>query len=102
MPGVGKLLKEAAKMQKRIEQLQNDLSAKEFEVSSGGGAIQIKVNGQGRFLGLKIDPEFLKEDSTTVQEALLSAFQEAADRAKSAHEEAMRSATSGFSMPGMM
>ena len=89
-------------MQKRIESLQNELGAREYAISSGGGAVQIRVNGHGKFLALAIDPEFLKEEASVVQETLLAAFQEAADKAKSAHEEAMRSATSGFSMPGLM
>lgn len=89
-------------MQKRIESLQNELGSKEFDISSGGGAVQIKVNGHGKFIALKIDPEFLKEDAAFVQDTLLAAFQEAADKAKASHEEAMRAATAGFSMPGLM
>lgn len=89
-------------MQKRIEALQTELGAKEIDVSSGGGAVRIRVNGHGKFLALQIDPEFLKEEAGLVQETLLNAFQEAADKARAVHEESMRAATSGFSLPGMM
>jgi DNA-binding YbaB/EbfC family protein len=102
MAGVGKLLKEAAKMQKRIEAIQAELGTKEIDVSSGGGAVKIRVNGHGKFLSLQIDPEFMKEDTSLVQDTLLNAFQEAADKARAVNEEAMRSATAGFSLPGLM
>jgi len=60
MAGVGKLLKQAQKMQKSIEVLQNQLASKELDFTRGGGAVQVKISGSGLFLGLKIDPEFLK------------------------------------------
>ena len=49
MAGVGKLLKQAQKMQRQIEVLQTQLEAKEIDVTSGGGAVKIKVNGAGKF-----------------------------------------------------
>ena len=52
MAGVGKLLKQAQKMQRGIEALQTQLEAKEIEVTSGGGAIKVKINGAGKFLSL--------------------------------------------------
>ncbi|MEO0796322.1 MAG: YbaB/EbfC family nucleoid-associated protein [Verrucomicrobiota bacterium] len=102
MAGVGKLLKQAQKMQRKIESLQEELAATELDVSSGGGAIEIKVNGQGEFLALKLDPEFLKEDPEFVEETLLEAFKEAAAKAKTFNEEKMGDATAGFQFPGMM
>ncbi len=101
MAGVGKMLKQAQKMQQRIESLQKELAEREIEVSSGGGAIQIKVNGQGQFLGLQLDPEFLKEDKAFVEETLLAAIQEAAAKAKEESDTQMQKATAGFNMPGM-
>lgn len=101
MAGVGKMLKQAQKMQQRIESLQKELAEREIEVSSGGGAIQIKVNGQGQFLALQLDPEFLKEDKAFVEETLLAAIQEAAAKAKEESDTQMQKATAGFNMPGM-
>jgi DNA-binding YbaB/EbfC family protein len=95
MPGVGKLLKQAQKMQKQMEAIQNELAETVLEVSSGGGAISIKINGQGAFQGIKIDPEFLKEDAEFVEETLLAAIQEAAEKAKETSEEAMSSVAGG-------
>ena len=66
MAGVGKLLKQAQKMQRGIESLQAQLDAKEIEITSGGGAVRVKISGGGKFLALTLDPEFLKEDAKLV------------------------------------
>jgi DNA-binding YbaB/EbfC family protein len=96
MAGVGKLMKQAQKMQKQMEGIQSKLADQVIEVSSGGGAINIKINGQGEFQAFKIDPEFLKEDAEFIEEALLGAVQEAAAKAKETSEEAMGSVTGGM------
>lgn len=102
MPGVGKLLKQAQKMQRQIETLQSQLEAKEIEVTSGGGAVKVKVNGSGKFLSLALDPEFLKEDAKLVSDTVLSAIQDAAKQAKEYNESEMQKVTAAFQMPGMM
>lgn len=101
MPGVGKLIKQAQKMQRQIEQVQATLAAQEMEVSSGGGAVVVKVNGHGEFLALRLDPEFLEEDATFVSDTILGAIKEAAAKAKARNEEEMKKATAGMQMPGL-
>jgi DNA-binding YbaB/EbfC family protein len=83
-------------MQKQMEGIQSKLAEQIIEVSSGGGAINIKINGQGEFQAFKIDPEFLKEDAEFIEETLLGAVQEAAAKAKETSEEAMGSVTGGM------
>jgi nucleoid-associated protein EbfC len=101
MAGVGKLLKQAQKMQRSIESLQAQLASKEFDFSRGGGAVQVKINGAGQFVALKIDAEFLKEDAATVSSEILAVVQEASAAAKKFNEEEMQKVTSAFQMPGL-
>jgi len=101
MAGVGKLLKQAQKMQKSIESLQGQMEAKVIDITSGGGAVKVKINGAGKFLALELDPEFLKEDSKLVSETLLTAIQDAAKQAKEFNDAEMQKVTSAFQMPGM-
>lgn len=102
MAGVGKLLKQAQKMQRQVETMQAQLEAKELDITSGGGAVKIKINGTGKFLALTIDPELLKEEPSLVSETLLAAVQDAAQQSKTYNEEQMKSVTSAFQMPGFM
>jgi DNA-binding YbaB/EbfC family protein len=101
MAGVGKLLKQAQKMQRGIESLQTQLEAKVIDVTSGGGAVKIKISGAGKFLALELDPEFLKEDGKLVADTLLVAMQDAAKQAKEYNDAEMQKVTSAFQMPGM-
>lgn len=101
MAGVGKLLKQAQKMQRQMEAMQAALESREIEVSAGGGAVQVKVNGAGKFLALRLDPEFLKEDAKLIEETILGAVQEAAAKAKALHEEEMQKISAAFQVPGM-
>jgi nucleoid-associated protein EbfC len=102
MAGLGKLMKQAEKMQRQIAEVQATLASKEIEVSSGGGAVVVKVNGHGEFLSLKLNPDFLKEEAAFVEETIFGAIKEAAAKAKTTNEAEMRKATAGLSLPGMM
>ncbi|MAS79759.1 MAG: hypothetical protein CMI25_05090 [Opitutae bacterium] len=101
MVGVGKLLKQAQKMQQKMEEAQALLSEEIIEVSGGGGAVSIKISGQGEFKDLKLDPEFLKEDAEFVSEAILQAIVDATEQAKKKNDEAMSGLTGGMQMPGL-
>jgi hypothetical protein len=101
MAGVGKLLKQAQKMQRQIEEMQKTLETREIDVSAGGGAVQVKVNGAGKFLAVKLDPEFLKEDAKLVSETVCQAVQEAAAKAKEMNDGEMQRISSAFQAPGM-
>ena len=102
MAGVGKLLKQAAKMQKKLEALQTEMAEKEIEVASGGGAVKIVITAAGEFRSLKIDEELLKEDASLIEETVLGAVKEAATKAKAVNDEEMGKATEGMSIPGLM
>jgi DNA-binding YbaB/EbfC family protein len=101
MPGVGKLLKTAQKMQRSIETLQAELEAREIEVAAGGGAVKVRVTASGKFIALSLDPEFLREDAKLVAETILAAIQDAGKKAKELNDSEMQKVTSAFQMPGI-
>ncbi len=102
MAGVGKLLKQAQKMQRRMETLQQELAEQVLETSSGGGAVKVSINGQSELLSLKIDPELLKEEPAFIEETILEAVKEATAKAKALYEEEMGKVSAGFQLPGLM
>jgi DNA-binding YbaB/EbfC family protein len=101
MAGVGKLLKQAQRMQRGIAAVQEALATERIEVSHGGGAVRITVNGHGDVLALVIDPDFAKEGAEALSSALLSALQEATSKAREVNQARMQAATGGFSLPGI-
>jgi DNA-binding YbaB/EbfC family protein len=102
MAGVGKLLKQAAKMQKKLEALQAEMAEKEIEVASGGGAVKIVITASGEFRSIKIEEDLLKEEASLVEETILGAVKEAATTAKTLNDDEMGKATEGMSIPGLM
>ena len=88
-------------MQQKMEEAQAELSNEILDVSGGGGAVSIKITGQGEFKELRLDPEFLKEDAEFVSEAILQAVVDASEQAKKKNDEAMSGLTGGMQMPGL-
>ncbi len=101
MAGLGKLIKQANRAQQQMQELNKTLAARELDVSAGGGAVQIKISGAGKFLALKLDPEFLKEDAKLVEETLLNAVREAATKAKELNDSEMQRIAASMQMPGL-
>lgn len=101
MAGVGKLLKQAQKMQRGIAAAQEALASERIEVSHGGGAVRVTVNGHGEVQSVAIDPEFAKEGSPALEAALLAVLQEASAKAREVNQARMQAATGGFSLPGL-
>lgn len=89
-------------MQKKMEALNQELSSKTIEVSSGGGAVLVTVSLQQEIKALKLDPEFLKEEPQVVEETILEALREALTKSKDQQQAAMSEITAGFGLPGMM
>ncbi len=88
-------------MQQKMEEAQALLSEEILEISGGGGAVSLKISGQGEFKELKLDPEFLKEDAEFVSEAILQAIIDASEQAKKKNDDAMSGLTGGMQMPGL-
>ncbi|XGC80687.1 YbaB/EbfC family nucleoid-associated protein [Bdellovibrio bacteriovorus] len=103
MPGgMAQLMKQANQMQMKMKKAQEELSKKEYEASSGGGAVKVKVNGEHLLTSLTIDAEVLKAgDVEMLQDMILSATNEAIKTAKDTSSKEMEKITGGMNIPGM-
>ena len=75
-PGMGggnmnQILKQAQKMQADMLKTQEDIEAKEIEVTSGGGAITLVMTGKKRIKSIKIKPEVVDNDDVEMLEDLI-------------------------------
>lgn len=106
-PGLGggnmnNLLKQAQMMQKKMQDMQEELEKKEFTATSGGGVVEAVSNGKKELLTIKIKPEAVDPDDVEMLEDLiLSAVNEAFKKAEAETAEEMKKITGGMSMPGM-
>ncbi len=63
-------------MQENAAKLQEELEAKTFTVKSGGGLVEVSVNGKGEVIDLSIDDELLS-DKNSLQILLIGAINDA-------------------------
>ena len=80
--GLQQMMKQANQMQNKMKKLQEELKEREFEASSGGGAVTVKVNGDNMVLAIKIDEEVMKDDAEMLQDLVMTATNEAIKTAK--------------------
>ena len=98
--GMGNIYKQAQKMQKDMAKLQEELKELHIEGSSGGGAVNVAVDGKKNIKSINIDEAILKEDKGMVEDMILAAVKNAMDNAEKEAEEKMKAITGGM-MPGM-
>jgi nucleoid-associated protein EbfC len=102
MSSIGKLMKQAAKMQQQIEQTQATLASRTVEASSGGGAVKVVAKCDGTVASIKIDPQAINPaDAQLLEDMILTAVNNALEEAKKISNAEMGKATQGFSLPGM-
>jgi DNA-binding YbaB/EbfC family protein len=102
MANFGKLMKQAQEMQAKMAKMQEELAAMEFEATSGGGMVTVKMNGQQEVLGVEIDEEVFKEgDKEMLEDLIVAAINEAREKAGEAAKEHMSKITGGMNIPGL-
>src|SRR3954449_6216151 len=102
MSSIGKLMKQAQRMQQQMEQIQSELAKRTVETTSGGGAVKVVAKCDGTIASIKIDPQALNPtDAQLVEDMVLSAINQALSQAKEISTSEMGKATAGFSLPGL-
>jgi DNA-binding YbaB/EbfC family protein len=103
MSSIGKLMKQAQRIQKQMEDVQSSLAAKTVEATSGGGAVKVTAKCDGTVSSIKIDPAALNpNDAQILEEMLISAVNNAMGQAKEISNQEMGRVTQGLSIPGLM
>ncbi len=105
MPGgmnMNNLMKQAQKMQQQMEKAQSELETKELEITSGGGAVKVLINGKKVIKQLTINKDVVDPDDVEMLEDLvISAVNEAIRQVEELSNNEMGKLTGGMGMPGM-
>ena len=104
MPGgnMQQMLKQAQKMQEKLAKVQEELEAREYEASAGGGMVTATVNGKRELLSITIDPEAVDPDDIEMLEDLVAAAVNATVKQVDETAEAeMGKLTGGLNIPGL-
>ena len=96
---INSLMKEAKKMQADMEKSQEELGAREFEATAGGGAVYVKVNGNKVLREIKLQKDAVDPDDVEMlQDLILTSINEALRKV----DEAQAAQLGKYNIPGLM
>ena len=96
------MIKQAQKMQDDMAELQENLDAREYEVSAGGGAVTIKINGKKEVQAIDIKPEIVDpDDIEMLSDVLIAGINEAIKKVDGTNTAEMEKITGNLGFPGM-
>lgn len=94
-------MKQAARMQQQMEQVQGQLAQKTVEATSGGGAVKVVAKCDGSLASIKIDPAAVNPaDAQLLEDMIVTACNQALAQAREISNAEMGKVTAGFNLPG--
>ena len=99
----GDMIKRVQKMQADMQAMQEELAAREFKGTSGGGMVEVTMTGEKVVTAVKLNPDVVdKDDIEMLEDLITAAFNEAAKNVDTTSEAEMGKITGGMNIPGLM
>jgi len=101
--GMGDIMKQAQKMQEKMQKIQDELADLQVEASSGGGMVTVVANGKQEVLEVRIDKQVVDpEDVEMLEDLVVAAVNQAMEKAQELANEEMGKAAGGMlgNLPG--
>jgi DNA-binding YbaB/EbfC family protein len=100
MKNLGNLMKQAQQMQSKMAEMQGKMELMEVSGASGGGMVQVLVNGKGEMRKLKIDPSLVDpNDIEVLEDLIVAAFNDAKGKVEATMADEMQKLTGGMNLP---
>jgi nucleoid-associated protein EbfC len=100
--GMNELVRQAARMQRKIDDVKKSLKDKEITGTAAGDKVSVVVTCEGKMRSIKIDPEFLAGEGLEMAlDAVVAASNAALDTADKLVEAEINKVTGGIKIPGM-
>jgi DNA-binding YbaB/EbfC family protein len=97
------MMQQAQQLQARLAKAQDELAKMVLEVSSGGGAVKVTIDGQQNIKSIKISKEVVNPDDVEMLEDLvLTGVKEAVAKSQEAASKQLGALTGGLKIPGLM
>jgi nucleoid-associated protein EbfC len=94
------MMKQAAQLQTKMQELQAELDRIEVEGAAGGGMVTVKLSAKGEMRGVKLDPSLIKpEDKEILEDLLVAAHADARRKAEDVMQDKMKALTGGLPLP---
>ena len=99
------MLRQAQKMQEDMAAKQEELNAREYDVSAGGGVVNVKINGKREILAIDLKPEIVDpDDIETLSDILVAGINQAIKQVEdtsAAEMEQITGTLGALGLPGM-
>ncbi|MBE6633929.1 MAG: YbaB/EbfC family nucleoid-associated protein [Ruminococcaceae bacterium] len=96
------LLRQVQKTQEEVAAKQEELDAREYDISAGGGVVSVKINGKKEILSIDLKPEIVDpDDIETLSDILVAAVNEAIKRVEDTNNSEINKITGQVSVPGI-
>lgn len=96
-------MRQIQELQAKMMKTQEELGNATVEVTAGGGAIKIVINGHQKFQSVVISPEVVNpEEIDFLQDLVLAACNEAVQKSQDMAAQSMSKLTGGLKIPGLM
>lgn len=100
MQDFGDIMKQAAGLQAKMQEIQEKLSQLEVEGVAGAGMVRVTVNGKGYAKSVSIEKELLNPDEADILEDLIAAaINDAKAKLETQSAEEMKALTAGLPLP---
>lgn len=94
------MMKQARELQEKMASLQEEVAAMEVDGSAGGGLVSVTMTGKSELKRIRIDPSLLKpEEAEIVEDLIVTAVNDARQKAEQKLADKMRELTGGLSLP---
>lgn len=102
MKGMGDMLRQAQMMQKKMQQIQEDIAKRTVEATAGGGMVTVVATGAQDVVSITIDKAVVDpNDVEMLQDLVLAAVKDALKKARDMQQSEMAALTGGLKIPGL-
>lgn len=103
-PSQAQMMKKLQEFQENSARMEEELNEREYDVSSGGGAVSVKIKGTKEVLEIKIDPTVLedaKDEPEMLEDLLVAAVNQAIETVEKTNADEMGKLTAGLNLPNI-
>jgi|SRR4051794_31185548 DNA-binding YbaB/EbfC family protein len=101
--GMGELMRQASRLQRKVEQRKKELKTETVEAGAGNDQVKAVANGAGELVSVVIDPALLqKEELAMVQDLVVAAVNAALTKSQQMVEAEVEKVTGGIKIPGLV
>ena len=99
MNGLNDLLKQAQKLQEKVQDAQQEMARNEVHGESGGGLVRVVMTGRHDVRRIHIEPSLMSEDREVLEDLVAAAVNDAVRRVEELQRASLSGATGGISLP---